>query len=342
MYGQLYLFPELAPLEKPAKKRGSKKAQVQPVLPAPLTINDFINTPGGGFREREKPLEVQRDGCEAPLEYMNPFIRQFAPTHTKAIAEYKKRLERLSYLLVEEYVRLHAAAEKKHPEWFKDGESIDPDKFTFVPFTYCYFNSDDKGVLDSNQWYSDFEQGIPLSVCADLVKSLNLHYPTYGYSASRGSEHMVADLTAGSRIRYEINPKGKAFLILFAGDIEQVIKNQIYVGYHLSEAIPDELPEPFGTLSRIYARASMFLTGKTKPCTMTSDSFIFRLYAVDDEERRKEQQELQTAIETGLSSWNGFYSTTTDALIVQAKKNLENDESHLMELIHSGEKKECI
>ena len=51
--------------------------------------------------------------------------------------------------------------------------------------------------------------------------------------------------------------------------------------------------------------------------------------------------ELKKAVQAGLDSWNGFVSENMEALAVQAKRNLENDEQNLMELIHSGEEKQC-
>ena len=105
------------------------------------------------------------------------------------------------------------------------------------------------------------------------------------------------------------------------------------------------MPEPFGTLSKIYARASMLLSGKTRSCTYSTGSMFFRIYALDGEEREREKEELQMAVKIGLESWNGFVSGNMESLAGQAKRNLEIDEQKLMELIRSGDKKEnnkCI
>ena len=360
MYGQLYLFPELAPQEKTTKTKGRKKTPEQPAPPKFLTVDDFIKLPNYGFRDNEKPAEISRDICpEAPMEYMYPFIRRYAPTHMKAFAKHKARLENLRQLLAEEFVRLHAASEKAHPDWFKNGAPVDPEKTSFVPFGYCHVDPDsDNGTLTEHMYCTEFGHAIPLSICADLVKSLDLHFPTHNiYTARNGSKPIlsefyqpnmaVADLVPGARMKHAELQDGRSFLILYKGDESQIRSTPNRRGdiYNLSSRLPDNMPEPFGTLSKIYARASMLLSGKTRSCTYSTGSMFFRVYALDDEEREREKEELQMAVKIGLESWNGFVSGNMESLAGQAKRNLEIDEEKLMELIRSGDKKEnnkCI
>ena len=353
MNGQLYLFPELAPQEKNVKTKGKRKTQVQPATAAFLTADDFINSPYGGFRDEETPLEISRNGSEAPLEYMHPFIRRYAPTHMKALAGHMNRLENLSRLLVEEYVRLHAAAEKKHPEWFRDEGMVDPENTLLVPFEFRQIDNDGQGILTEHIYISDFKNPIPLGLCADLVKSLDLHFPTHWFgplqrkngclvSDSCQPNVNVADLVPGIRMRHMQSHNGKSFLVLYIGDIGQV-RSMPSRGdiYNLTSSIPDNMPEPFGTYLRLFARTSRLLSGRSRSCSYSADSFYFRIYSLDDEGRDREREELKKAVQIGLDSWNGFISENMEALAVQAKRNLENDEQNLMELIHSGEEKQC-
>lgn len=360
MYGQLYLFPELAPQEKTTKTKGRKKTSEQPAPPKFLTVDDFIKLPNYGFRDNEKPAEISRDICpEAPMEYMYPFIRRYAPIHMKAFADHKSRLENLRQLLAEEFVRLHAASEKAHPDWFKDGAPVDPEKTSFVPFGFCHVDNDsDTGTLTEHVYCTEFGHAIPLSICGDLVKSLDLHFPTHNiYPIRRGSKPIlsdfyqpnmnVADLVPGARMKHAELQDGRSFLILYTGDESQIRSTPNRHGdvYNLSSRLPDNMPEPFGTLSKIYARASMLLSGRTRSCIYSTSSMFFRIYALDDEEREKEKEELQMAVKIGMESWNGFVSGNMESLAGQAKRNLEIDEQKLMELIRSGDKKEknkCI
>ena len=356
MYGQLYLFPELAPQEKNTKTKGRKKTSVQPDSPKVLTFNDFMKLPAYGFRDNEKPAEISRDICpEAPMEYMYPFIRRYAPTHMKAFAEHKARLENLRHLLAEEFVRLHAASEKAHPDWFKDGAPVDPEKTSFVPFGFRNIDNDsDTGTLTEHMYCTEFGHAIPLSICADLVKSLDLHFPTHNIYTVRRSKPIlsdfyqpnmnVADLVPGARMKHAELQDGRSFLILYTGDESQIRSTLDRRGeiYNLSSRLPDNMPEPFGTLSKIYARASMLLSGRTRSCIYSTSSMFFRIYALDDEEREREKEELQMAIKIGMESWNDFVSGNMESLAGQAKRNLETDEQKLMELIRSGEKNKCI
>lgn len=340
MNGQLYLFPELAPQEKDAKTKGGRKAPQQTDLPKHLTVDDFVKSPNGGFLKDVKPVEICCNGCTAPIEYTFPFIRQYAPTHTKAMAAYRNRLEELRRLLIEEYVRLHAQAEKDHPEWFVGGASVDPDNCILIPFSYSYFDSKGEGILESHSYGMDYRMGIPFSVCAGLVKELDLHYPTYRV----GNVMNLATLTPCVRMHHSTSPTtGKPLLILYTGDISQTksdLNDKFRFITNRFDFVPVILPEPFRTLSRLYARESMTLTKKTLSYhTTMRDTFYFRLYAATEEEREKEQEELQVAVKTGLDTWNGFVSENMKALAVQAKRNLEIDEQRLMELIHSGEEK---
>lgn len=231
MSRQLFLFPELEAQESSAdsKKRtrnsehkisgretpenakSTAEPDAAPTTPAPepapepavrLTAQDFVDSPEGGFNYCREWFNVTASAPLIPDAFLEPYLSRMAPHRNKARKAWLDRLDQLKRVMAEEYVKLHAEAEKNHPEWFRNAPELDPETTAVLPFMFDHVLVKEKQSTNPPSlipFYGDAEvlagtACIPLAPVADLVRKHGLHLPTYLKKVSR--DNLMGDTTA--------------------------------------------------------------------------------------------------------------------------------------------------
>ena len=357
---QLYLFPELAP-STPSKKSG-KKAKVSRT-DSPLTVQDFLSTPAGGFMCHQDLISLE-PGC--PLQFLEPYLTRMCPVHHRAIANWRKRIADLQRLIADLYVDLHAQAEKDHPEWFKNAEKVDPESTRIMPFLY-------KGLLPEGSWEGKGRielvdivcdnrnmaghASIPLSVVADKVREKDLHLPTFlknTYSFGKWNMDTTPVFEPFKNVEVACvrpefgrtaSPDDPVILKFVAGntnDRKRVNNYNVGGGSGDREVMPAPFANlPIGRLMTIHSNAFHAnpdgIQDQDRPTDygLTATVFKFSLFSITEEDRTREAEEMKAAADAAGKGWKVFFDNTLKRLHDTALDDIRKEEARLMARIEA-------